>query len=191
MLSRLLLSAAMVCCLCAAPAQAQRRTRTEALQAPVVVAPTRGGDPVTWSAAVSGCVANATGLEVYGSNVYNHGGGTVFLFCTIAPAELRTAFDTIEVGYNAGNWPTAGAGGDMVRAELREVSRATEQVTVKCAVQPELVGGAGPRTARNLCNSSEVDFNRNYYYVQVEIRDSPATPGDGVFVGSVLLISTR
>lgn len=78
----------------------------------------------------------------------------------------------------------------MVRAELREVSRATEQVTVKCAVQPELVGG-GPRTARSLCNSSEVDFNRNYYYVQVEIRDSPATPGAGVFVGSVLLISTR
>jgi hypothetical protein len=103
---------------------------------------------------------------------------------------LRAGFDTIEVSYNAGNWPTTGDGGDMVRAELREVSRATEQVTVKCAVQPQLVGG-GPRTARNLCNSSEVDFNRNYYYVQVEIRDSPATAGDGVFVGSVLLISTR
>jgi hypothetical protein len=135
-------------------------------------------------------VADATGLAVYGSNVYNHGGGTVLLFCAIAPAELRAGFDTIEVSYNAGNWPTTGDGGDMVRAELREVSRATEQVTVKCAVQPQLVGG-GPRTARNLCSNSEVDFNRNYYYVQVEIRDSPATPGDGVFVGSVLLISTR
>jgi hypothetical protein len=150
----------------------------------------RGGDPVTWSAAVSGCVANATGLAVYGSNVYNHGGGTVFLFCAISPAELRGGFDTIEVSYNAGNWPTTGEGGDMVRAELREVSRSTEQVTVKCAVQPQLVGG-GPRTARNLCNNSEVNFNRNYYYVQVEIRDSPTTTGDGVFVGSVLLISTR
>lgn len=190
MLSRLLLSTAIVCCLCAAPAQAQLRPRPEALQAPVAVAPPRGGDPVTWSAALSGCVANATGLAVYGSNVYNHGGGTVLLFCAIAPAELRSGFDTIEVSYNAGNWPTTGDSGDMVRAELREVSRATEQVTVKCAVQPQLVGG-GPRTARNLCNNSEVDFNRNYYYVQVEIRDSPATPGNGVFVGSVLLISTR
>ncbi len=150
----------------------------------------RGSDTVTWSAAVSGCVADATGLAAYGAYVYNHGGGTVLLYCAIAPAELRGGFDTIEVSYNAGNWPTTGEGGDMVRAELREVSRATEQVTVKCAVQPQLVGG-GPRTARNLCNNSVVDFNRNYYYVQVEIRDSPATTGDGVFVGSVLLISTR
>lgn len=149
-----------------------------------------GGDTVTWSNAVSGCVAKTAGLEPYGAYVYNHGGGTVILYCAIAPAELRGGFDTIEVSYNAGNHPTTGEGGDMVRAELRQVSRSTEQVTVRCAVQPQLVGG-GPTTGRNLCNNSEVDFNRNYYYVHVEIRDSPTTPGDGVFVGSVLLISTR
>lgn len=150
----------------------------------------RGGDTVTWSAAVSGCVADPAGIASYGAYVYNHGGATVMLFCAIAPDELRGGFDTIEVSYNAGNWPNTGEGGDMVRAELRQVSRATTQVTVKCAVQPQLTGGAWT-TGRNLCNNSEVDFNRNYYYVVVEIRDSPTPTGNGVFVGSVLLISTR
>lgn len=97
-------------------------------------ASTARADTVTWSAAVSGCVADTTGLAVYGSYVYNHGGGTVMLFCAIAPAELRGGFDTIEVSYNAGNSPTAGARGDMVLAELREVNRSTTQVTVKCGV---------------------------------------------------------
>lgn len=151
---------------------------------------TARADTVTWSAAVSGCVANTTGLEVYGSNVYNHGGGTVMLFCAIAPAELRGGFDTIEVTYNAGNFPTTGPRGDMVLSELREVNRSTMQVTIKCAVQPQLIAGSW-RTARNLCNNSAVDFNRNYYYVQIVIRDSPTPTGSGVFVGSTSLISTR
>lgn len=108
MLSRVFLSTALAFCLCATPADAQRRQRPEALPAPVAVATPHGGDPVTWSAAVSGCVADPTGLAIYGAYVYNHGGGTALLFCTIAPAELSRAFDSIEVSYNPGNWPTKG-----------------------------------------------------------------------------------
>jgi hypothetical protein len=151
---------------------------------------TARADVVTWTAAVSGCVANTTGHAIYGPYVYNFRGGVTQLFCSISPAELRGGFDSIEIIYNAGIHPTQGPSGDRVRAELRQVNRDTMQVTVKCAVQPQISPGTW-RTARNLCNNSEIDFNRNYYFLQVEIRDSPVTPNDGVYVANVSLISTR
>jgi hypothetical protein len=145
-------------------------------------------DVTTWSAVASGCVAKGSGFQIFGAYVINFRGGIVELFCSVAP--LRGAFDTIEITYSVDHPVTSGPAGDSVLAQLVQVTKATSQKTIKCAVQPKITV-SGWRVARNLCNSSVLDFNKYFYYVSITIRDSPVTPDRGVSVGGVSLISTR
>jgi hypothetical protein len=154
----------------------------------LVVAAWMGLDPsaaraaTAWSANAAACVPLSTsGLSVSAGAVTATSGITVTLYCGITRAALPSAFGRIEVTYKGGAGVIAQPSNKALKtkkgvlqpirgsitSQLIEMSKATGAETVKCAIQAK--GSTAITTEENLCNSSELDFNNNFYYVRISL----------------------
>jgi hypothetical protein len=104
-------------------------------------------------------------------------GSTVTLYCGITPAGLAGAFDSIEITYEGGAGIVLGGGNappvtpplpqftGSVSAELIEMPKQTgAEAPTKCGIQPK--GSATIATARQICENSNVDFNKYFCYLR-------------------------
>lgn len=73
-------------------------------------------------------------------------------------------------------------------SELIEMPKATGAETVKCGIQSK--GSSAIVTERNLCENSNVDFEKNFYYLRIVLRSGIITGQQETIYGSSL-ISTR
>jgi hypothetical protein len=159
-------------------------------------------DVTTWSTNAAACVpVSASGLYVTAGAVTAGAGVTVTLYCGITKSALAGAFDSIEITYKggvSGGVLTGGVNttavrvsiltGGVVTSELIEMPKATGAETVKCGIQPK--GSSAIETDRNLCENSNVDFDKNFYYLRMVLKSGIITGQQETIYGSSL-ISTR
>jgi len=159
-------------------------------------------DVTAWSTNAAACVpVSQSGLSVTAGAVTALGGSTVTLYCGITPAALAGAFDSIEITYEGGAGIVLGGGNappvtpplpqftGSVSAELIEMPKLTgAEAPTKCGIQPK--GSATIATARQICENSNVDFNKNFYYLRIVVKSGIIAFQQMTVYGSSL-ISTR
>jgi hypothetical protein len=163
---------------------------------------TARADVTTWSTNAAACVpVSASGVFVTAGAVTAGAGDTVTLYCGITKSSLPGAFDTIEITYKGGGLGGVITGGvdttaarlsiltgGVVTSELIEMPKATGAETVKCGIQSK--GSPAIATERNLCENSNVDFDKNFYYVRIVLKSGIIAGQQETVYGSSL-ISTR
>jgi hypothetical protein len=163
---------------------------------------TARADVTTWSTNAAACVpVSASGVFVTAGAVTAGGGVTVTLYCGITKSSLPGSFDTIELTYKGGGFGGVITGGvdttaarasiligGVVTSELIEMPKATGAETVKCGIQSK--GSPAVATERNLCENSNVDFEKNFYYLRIVLKSGIITGQQETVYGSSL-ISTR
>jgi len=162
---------------------------------------TARADVTTWSTNAAACVpVGSSGLYVTAGAVSAGAGVTVTLYCGITKSALAGAFDSIEITYKGGDGGVIIGGvnttavrvsiltGGLVTSELIEMPKATGAETVKCGIQPK--GSSTIVTERNLCENSNVDFDKNLYYLRMVLKSGIITGQQETIYGSSL-ISTR
>jgi hypothetical protein len=141
----------------------------------------RADGATAWSTNAAACVpVSASGYSVTAGAVTAGAGVTVTLYCGITRAALTGGFANIQITHKGGAGVVTGGVGTtgaravipargLVTAELIEMSKATGDENVRCGVQPK--GSTTIKTESNLCsNSSQIDFNNNFYYVRIVLR---------------------
>ncbi len=151
-----------------------------------------------WSTNAAACVpVSASGYSVTAGAVTAGGGVTVTLYCGITRAALTGGFANIELTYKGGGRVVVGGGtsttgaraalpaGGLLTSELIEMSKATGDENVRCGIKAK--GSATIKTESNLCsNSSNIDFNKNFYYVRIVLRSGIIAGQLGTIYGSSL-----
>jgi hypothetical protein len=152
-----------------------------------------------WSINAAACVpVSASGLIVTAGAVTAGAGNTVTLYCGITQSALAGAFVSIEITYKGGGFGGIITGGlnttaarvspltgGVATSELIEMSKQTGAETVKCGVQSK--GSLQIATERNLCNNSELDFEKNFYYVRIILKSGLITGQDQTVYGTSLI----
>src|ERR1700746_1323221 len=113
----------------------------------------------------------------------------------------RRSFCSIEITYEGGAGIVLGGANappvtpplpqftGSVSAELIEMPKLTgAEAPTKCGIQPK--GSATIATARQICENSNVDFNKNFYYLRIVVKSGIIAFQQMTVYGSSL-ISTR
>jgi hypothetical protein len=174
---------------------------------------TARADTTAWSTNAAACVpVSAFGVHVTAGAVTAGAGVTVTLYCGITKSALSGGFNRIEITYKGGSFvlppigrlqsstaqtsPAQGSTpdvttmaaviltGGIVTAELIEMSKATGAETVKCGIQS--TGSSVIATESQVCNSSSVNFDQNFYYVRIVLKSGIATLQQETIYGTAL-----
>jgi hypothetical protein len=160
---------------------------------------TARADSIAWSTNAAACVpVSASGHSVTAGAVTAGSGATVTLYCGLDKSP--GGFDTIEITYKGGggldNAPVnakkkgivVGGGAGFVTSELIAMEKATGAETVRCGIRPK--ASSGIASARNLCENSELNFQRDFYYLRIVLK-SGMLAGQVETVYGTSLVSTR
>lgn len=159
---------------------------------------TAQADVTVWSTNAAACVpVSAAGLVVTAGAVTAGSGNTVTLYCGVT--KHPGGFAYIEITYKGGG-PLVITGealstqqaqlvnplfSGVATSQLIEMSRQTGVETVKCGVQSK--GSVQIATERNICNNSNLDFEKNFYYLRINLRSGLLAGQDFTVYGSSLV----
>src|ERR1700712_3374641 len=138
---------------------------------------------VAWSTNGASCVpvGSSTGVHVATGAVTAGAGITVTLYCGITKAALTGGFSRIEITSKGRHSGSAA----VSSSQLVEMSKATGVESVRCGVVNS--GSDSIKTDSQVCeNSTNIDFNLNFYYLRIVLKSSIVNGQLQTFYGSSL-----